>query len=72
MVKVISQKLFLMTLKSETKFKVKLSCGFKYDIRNLLSFHPTENFTSMSSFCPNYIRFEIKIYRRVIFHDTKQ
>ena len=40
-----------MTLKSDTKFKEKLTCGFKYDMRILMNFHPTtqksENFFSM-------------------------
>ena len=48
----------LMTLKSDEKFKEKLTCSFKYDIRNLVNFHPTtqksENFTSMGSFGPEY------------------
>ena len=43
-----------MTLKSDAKFKEKLTCGFKYDMRNLVNFHPTtqksENFFSMGSF----------------------
>ena len=65
-----------MTLKSDAKFKDKLTCGFKYDIRNLVNFHPTtqkaENFTSKSYFCPKCRRFELKIYRGVIFDDTEQ
>ena len=65
-----------MTLKSDAKFKEKLTCGLKYDIRNLVNFHPTtqksENFTSMGYFCPKYMRFELKKYRGVIFHDTEQ
>ena len=65
-----------MTLKSDAKFKEKLTCGFKYDMRNLVNFHPTtqksENFTSMGYFCPKYIRFELKKYRGVIFHNTDQ
>ena len=72
----LSLKKLLMTLKSDAKFKEKLTCGFKYDIRNLVNFHTTtqksENFTSMGSFCPRYIRFELKKYRRVIFHDNEQ
>ena len=44
-----------MTLKSDAKFKEKLTCDFKYDMRNLVSFHPTtqksENFFSMG--CKN-------------------
>ena len=43
-----------MRLKSDAKFKEKLTCGFKYDIKNLVNFHPTtqkfQNFTSMGSF----------------------
>ena len=62
-----------MPLKSGAKFKD--DGGFKYDVRNLVNFNPTtqkvENFTLIGSFCPNYIRFELKQYRRVIFHDTK-
>ena len=55
-----------MTLKSDAKFKEKLTCGFKYDItmRNLVRFHPTtqksENFTSIGCFCPKYMRFKRK------------
>ena len=65
-----------MALKSDAKFKEKLTCGFKDDMRNLVNFHPntqtSENFTSMSCFCPKYIKFEIQKYRGVIFHDTEQ
>ena len=65
-----------MTLKSDAKFKEKLSCGFKYDVRNLVNFDPaaqkSENFTSMGSFCPKHVRFELKKYEGVIFHDTEQ
>ena len=42
----------------------KLTFGFKYDIRNLVNFHPTiqkyVTFTLISYFCPKYIRFELK------------
>ena len=65
-----------MILKSDEKFKEKLTCAFKYDMRNLVRFHlntqKSENFTSMGSFCPKYIRFELKKYGGVIFHDTEQ
>ena len=65
-----------MTLKSDAKFKEKLTCDFKYDMRNLVKFHLTtqksENFTSMGSFCPKHIRSELKKYGGVIFHDTEQ
>ena len=50
-----------MTLKSNVKFKEKLTCGFKYDTRNLVNFHPTtqksENVISMRSLCSKYARF---------------
>ena len=32
----------------------------------------TENFTVMGSFCPKYVRFELKKWRGVIFPDTEQ
>ena len=44
-----------MIPKSDAKFKEILTCGFKYDLRNSVNFHPTtrksENFTLMGSFC---------------------
>ena len=65
-----------MTLKSDTKFKEKLTCGFKHDMKDLVNFYPTtqksESSTSMGCFCPKYIRFELKKYRGVIFLDTEQ
>ena len=65
-----------MTLKSDAKFKEELTYGFKYDMRNLVNFHPTsqksENFFLMGSFCPTYTRFELQKYKRVIFHDTEE
>ena len=65
-----------MTLKSDAKFEEKLTCSSKNDLRNLVNFHATiqksENFTLMDHFCPKYMRFELKNYRGVIFHDTEQ
>ena len=59
-----AEELSLIALKSDTKFKEKLICCFKYDIRNLVNFHPTtqksENFSSIVFFCPKYMRFELK------------
>ena len=64
-----------MTLKSDAKFKEKLTCGFKYDVKGLVNFHPplkkSESFTSVGYFCPKYMRSELKEYRGVIFHDTE-
>ena len=52
-----------MTLKSDGKFKEKLTCGFKYDMGNLMNFHPTtqksKNVALMGYFCPKYMKFEI-------------
>ena len=65
-----------MTMKSDAKFKEKLSRGFKYDMRNLVNFYPTTqksvNFISMGYFCLKCMRFEQKKCRGVIFHDTEQ
>ena len=48
------EKLTLMTLKSDAKFKEKLIFGFKYDMKNLVNFHQatqkSENFTSNGLF----------------------
>ena len=64
-----------MTLKGDVKFKEKLTCGFKYDMRNMVKFHLNtqkwfhKNFISMGSFCPK--RFELKKYGGIIFLDTE-
>ena len=59
-----------MKLKRDAKFKEKLTCSFKHDIRNLVNFHPTnqksENFTSMGSFCPKYKGLRQKIQRNYL------
>ena len=56
--------------------KKKLFCGFKYDLRNLVIFHPSTqesgNFTLRGYFCPMCIRFDLKRCRGVIFHDTEE
>ena len=59
-----------MTLKSDAKFKEKLTSGFKSDMKNLVNFHPTTQ--KPESFCPKDVKFELKKYRAVIFHDTEQ
>ena len=64
-----------MTLKSDAKFKEKLTCGFKYGMRNLVNFHPTtqksENFISMGYFCPKYMKFELKNTEELSFMTLK-
>ena len=71
-----SQDSSLITVTSGAKFKERLTCGFICDLKNLVSFNSTtqehEHFTLMGSFCPKYMRFELKIYRGVIYHDTEQ
>ena len=65
-----------MTLKSDAGSTGKLTFGFKYDMRNLINFHPatqkSKNLTLMGYFCSKYMRFELKKYRGVIFHDIEQ
>ena len=45
-------------------------------MKDLLNFHPTtqksRSFTLMGYFCQKYVRFELKKYRGVIFHETEQ
>ena len=71
-----TEELCFLALKSDAKLKEKLTLGSKNDMRNLVNFHPTtqksKNFTLMGYFCPKYMRFELKKYRGVIFHDTEQ
>ena len=58
-----------MTWKSDAKFKEKLTSSFKYDMWNLVNFHPTtqksNNSISMGYFCTKYMRFELKKYAGV-------
>ena len=60
-----------MTLKSDEKFKEKLTCSFEHDIRNLLNFHSTtqksQNFTSTGSFCPKYKGLRLKNTKELYF-----
>ena len=46
------------------QFTEKLTYGFKYDMRNLVYFHPTTQtskiFTLMGHFRQKYMRFELK------------
>ena len=61
-----------MTLKSGAKFKEKRTCGFKFDMNDLVNFHPTTQKSERDYFCPKYMRFKLKKYRGVIFHDTEK
>ena len=57
-----------MTIKSDTKFEEKSTLGFKNDMKNLVNFHQTTQKSKGFTF----VRFELKKYRGVIFHDTEQ
>ena len=68
-----------MTLKSDPKIREKLTCGFKYNIRNLVKFHPitqkSETFFLRCSFGSKYARFELQNTEELSFmtmnSDTK-
>ena len=65
-----------MTMKSDAKFEEKLTLGFKNDMRNLV------NFNASSGKCENLhfdvlllsivYKLQLKKYRRIISHDTKE
>ena len=64
-----------MTLKNDAKFKEKRTCGFKYDMRNLVNFHSKiwKFLLWWAVFVQGICtRFELQKYRGVIFHDTAQ
>ena len=42
------------------------------NIWNFANFHSNTQKSKSFYFCPEYMRFELKKYREVIFHDTKQ
>ena len=60
-----------MTLESDAKFKEKLICSFKHDIRNLVNFHSIIE-KSENCFLFKVSMFEQKKYKGVMFHDTEQ
>ena len=59
-----------MTLKSDAKFKEKLTSGFKYDMTNMVNFHPatqkSRNFTSMGYF------YQFENFRGIMCHNTER
>ena len=66
-----------MKLKRDTKFGEESTCRLKIGIRNLTNFDPSTQkvskiFILMCSFWAKYILFELKKYRRVIFHETEE
>ena len=59
-----------MTLKGDAKFKGKLICGLKEDIKGiwLIFIRAVESLkicTLVCSFCPKHIKIQIKKYRRI-------
>ena len=64
-----------MTLNIDATFEGKLTCAFKNDMMNLVSFHQSmfgslKIGTSMRSFYSKQKRYEIKIYTEVLRHDN--
>ena len=64
-----------MTLNGVTKCKEKLSRYLENDIRNLVNFHASsqksENF-HFDGILASHLKFWIKKYRRVMFHNTEE
>ena len=58
-----------MILKCDRKFEGKQICFFKSD-NNLVNFDPITQ--SLHSFHANYITFDLKKYRGVLFYDNKE
>ena len=64
-----------MTLKIDAKFEEKLICCFKTD-KNLVKFYPStqksKNCTLIGSLHEKNVMFDLKKYRGVIFHGTRE
>ena len=65
-----------MTLKGVAKFKQKLTCGLKNDIRNLVNFYARVKSqkigTLIGSVCPKHTNIQMKKYRRIMSHETDE
>ena len=65
-----------MKLKRDAKFGEELTCCFKLGIRNLTNFNLSTQvlkiFTLIGFFWAKYVLFELKKYRGIIFHETKE
>ena len=66
-----------MELNVDTKFEGKMTCAFKYAMRNLAHFHQSifgslKIGTLMGSFYPNQKMYELKFYRGVLCHNNKE
>ena len=65
-----------MTLKIDAKFEEKLICCFKTD-KNMVNFYLSTQksqkiYTFIGSLHEKYVMFDLKKYRGVIFHDTRE
>ena len=62
----------VITLENDAKFEQELTCALKHDVRNLANFDTTRKIcTLMGFFWPKYIMFDLKKYRGVMRHYTK-
>ena len=65
-----------MTLKGVAKFKQKLTCGLKNDIRNLINFMRAVKSpkigTLIRSACPKDTNIQMKKYSRVMSDETEE
>ena len=66
---------YLMTLKIDAKFEEKLICCFKND-KNLVKFNASTwkspKIALSFAACAKYLIFDLKKYRRVVFHETEE
>ena len=56
-----------MILKSDAKFKEKLTCGFKHDMKDLVNFHPTTQKSASLSFCFSIFDVNLIIVKFIIY-----
>ena len=66
-----------MALKIDTKFKEKLTCASKKDMRNLVNFHQStfESLkigTFIGPFYPSQKMYKLKIYRGITSHENEE
>ena len=66
-----------MTVESDAKFEEKLALGFENDMTNLVNFNMSSGKNENLHFdvlllSIAYIKFQLKMCRRVISHDTEE
>ena len=61
-----------MKKKGDAKFKGKMNCDLKNDLKNLINFHASSqtsgNLHYDGFFCPKHLKIQIKKYKIVISH----